>query len=141
MGKPSLCVHSHACTNRYSAVNRLHGTWVPGVHVDTQRELDFTLPVQPALVQKIMASRFRHFVDVFTTRPRSRDKTLAERLVFTLLLPLSWVVLAFAVWDVSGHYDNRYGNNTWLSTVRSAIVNWSDNHVSTMSISVYRFVC
>ena len=102
-------------------VNRLHGTWIPPAHLDMQRELEHPIVSQPSLVHKIMASRFRHFIDIFTTRPASRSKTLAERLAFWILFSLSWVVLARAAYDIRNEYESRYGAITWLSAGRSTL--------------------
>lgn len=90
-----------------------------------QRELEQPIPPQPSLVHKIMASRFRHFIDIFTARPESRSKTLAERLAFWILFALSWVVLAQAAVDIRNDYESRHGAIVWLSAGRSSLTRFA----------------
>jgi hypothetical protein len=117
------------------ALDRLHGTWVPGAHLDGQRDLNFALPPQPSLSEKITASRIRHFVDIFNTRPRFRTKTFPERLAFAVLFPLSWVVLGFAAWEILRNHEEQHGAVPWLSTARSLA-----RHLPISSVSQTRSV-
>jgi hypothetical protein len=103
---------------------RLHGTWIPGAHVDMQRDLEQPITPQPTLVHKIMASRFRHFVDIFTARPRSRSRTLAERMAFWVLFLGSWIALGQAVLDISNDQDMRKGAVAWLSSHKSSLTRY-----------------
>ena len=116
-------------------VDRLHGTWVPAAHLDGQRDLNFALPPQPSLSEKITASRFRHFVDIFSTRPRFRTKSLPERLAFAVLFPLSWVVLGFAAWEILRNHEDQHGSVPWLKTARSLA-----RHLPISSVSQTRSV-
>jgi hypothetical protein len=102
-------------------ITRLHGTWIPGAHVDMQRDLEHPVTPQPSLVHKIMASRFRHFVDIFTARPRSRSRTFAERLAFWILFLGSWVVLGQAALDIRNDHEMRQGAVAWLSSHKSSL--------------------
>jgi hypothetical protein len=114
---------------------RLHGTWIPGAHVDLQRDLEHPITPQPTLVHKIMASRFRHFVDIFTARPRSRSRTLAERMAFWVLFLGSWIALGQAVLDISNDQDMRKGAVAWLSSHKSSLTRYL-KPVSSLQVSI-----
>lgn len=78
----------------------LHGTWVPAEKVAGQRSLEEPLPPQPLLLDKMYRSRLNHFVDVFSYRNSTRDKSLGEKVAFHIMFPLSCIMLVLALNDV-----------------------------------------
>jgi hypothetical protein len=106
------------------SMDRLHGTWIPGAHLELQRDLDHLITPQPSLVHKIMASRFRHFVDIFAARPKSRSRSLTERLAFWVLFLMSWVVLGQVALDVRNDHEMRHSAVAWLSMQKSSLTRY-----------------
>lgn len=92
----------------------LHGTWVPAEKLAGQKHLDEPLPSQPSLLDKMYSSRLNHFVDVFSYRNSSRDKSLGEKIAFHIMFPLSCVMLLLALNDLLHVWVASGGAPPWI---------------------------